>query len=95
MFWLPSGMKDETIWTDVGYVVSSSYRKKVLEILDKPKMPSTMSREVNVNKTHISRALKELVDKDIIKCLNPESNKGKLYVISDYGKKILEKVNKI
>ncbi len=30
----------------------------------------------------------------MIKCLTPETKKGKIYVITDYGKDILEKVSK-
>jgi predicted transcriptional regulator len=88
-------MDRETKWEDVSFIIASEYRKKVLKNLDKPKTPTSLSRELNINKAHISRALSELEDKKMIKCLTPNSNKGRLYVISDYGKKILSKVSEI
>ncbi len=84
-------MKKVTNWEDVSFVNSSSYRKSVLEKLDKPKTPSALSKEINLNKTHISRALSELMERKLIICLTPESRKSKIYRITDYGKKILEK----
>jgi len=88
-------MNKATNWEDVSFVISSSYRKKVLGALEKPKTPSILSKELNINKTHISRALSELEAKKIVKCLTPESAKGRLYLITNYGKKILSKVSTI
>ena len=84
-------MKKVTNWEDISFVNSSSYRKKILEKLDKPKTPSFLSKELEINKTHISRALSELLEKKLIICLTPESRKSKIYVITKHGKQILEK----
>ena len=88
-------MNRVTKWEDVSYIFSSSYRKRVLEKLDSPKMPSALSKELNINKTHISRSLSELQKKKMITCLTPNSSKARLYVITDYGKEILKEVNKL
>ena len=71
-------MNKETIWKDVSFIISSEYRKKVLEKLETPKTPSNLSKEININISHVSRALSELESKKMIECLTPESNKGKL-----------------
>ncbi len=84
-------MKKVTNWEDISFVNSSSYRKKILEKLKEPKTPSSLSKELEINKTHISRALAELLEKKLAICLTPESRKSKIYVISEYGKKIFEK----
>ena len=88
-------MNRATKWEDVSFIISSEYRKKVLGSLENPKMPSKLSKELDINKTHISKTLKELESKGMVKCLTPNSNKGKLYVISDYGKDILKEVLKL
>jgi len=88
-------MNKETIWQDVSYVISSEYRKKVLEKLNSPKTPSKLSKEVNINIAHISRALSELESKKMVRCLTPNSNKGKLYLITEHGKEVLEQSSKI
>ena len=85
-------MNKVTKWEDISFRISSNYRKKVLMELKNPKTPSQLSCASSINKTHISRALKELTSKKLINCLTPNSKKGRLYVISDYGLKVLEKV---
>ncbi len=88
-------MNKATKWNDVSFIISSEYRKKVLTALENPKIPSKLSKELNINKAHISRALKELESRKIVKCLTPDSNKGKLYVISNYGREILKEASKL
>lgn len=87
-------MNKATKWEDISFIISSSY-KKVLESLEIPKTPSKISKELNINKTHISKTLKELLFKKSIICLTPKANKGKLYILSDYGKKILKEIAKL
>ncbi|PIR39933.1 MAG: transcriptional regulator [Candidatus Zambryskibacteria bacterium CG10_big_fil_rev_8_21_14_0_10_34_34] len=84
-------MKKVTKWEDVSFVISSSYREKVLNGLNVPKIPSKLSKEIGINKAHVSRALSELLNKKMIKCLTPEIKKGKIFLITDYGKTIIKK----
>jgi len=88
-------MKKVTKWDLVSFVLASSYRKNVLSALTTPKTPSSISKEININKTHVSRALAELEDKGLIKCLTPEAKKGKIYTIQELGKETLAEVNKL
>ena len=85
-------MKKVTNWEDISFIISSDYRRKVLQELGSPKTPSNLSHALEINKTHISRALKELVDKRLVDCLTPNSRKGRLYVISARGKEILKEL---
>lgn len=85
-------MNKETKWEDVSFVISSNYRKKVLSSLETPKTPTQLSKEVNINKTHISRALSELEERKMVQCLTPKSKKGKLYVITKAGKEALKEI---
>lgn len=88
-------MDKEIIWQEVSYIISSEYRKKVLEKLESPQIPSKLSKELNINIAHVSRALSELEDKNLAKCLTPEANKGKLYYITEKGKKVLAKMKEL
>ena len=88
-------MKEDTKWENIGFVASSEYRRKVLDSLENPKMPSTLSKELNINKTHISRALKELLDREMIECKNPKTKKGKFYQMTIYGKVVSAEVDKL
>jgi len=88
-------MKKVTKWDLVSFVLASSYRKKVLSALSTPKTPSSISKEISINKTHISRALAELEDKCLIKCLTPDAKKCKIFAIQELGKETLTEVNKL
>ncbi|MBS3076274.1 winged helix DNA-binding protein [Candidatus Pacearchaeota archaeon] len=88
-------MNKETNWEDIGFIISSEYRKKVLKNLENPKTPSSISKETNINKTHISKTLKELNSKKLIECLNPKAVKGKFFVITEEGKDILKEIGKL
>ena len=44
---------------------------------------------------NISHALKELENKGLIQCLTPEKTTWKKYVLTDSGKKVLEKMDGI
>ena len=82
-------------WNDIGFIVRSKHRQRILKLLENPKTPSKISKELNINKTHISKTLKELLSKKTIICLTPKANKGKLYIISNYGKEILRESLKL
>lgn len=88
-------MQNATKWENIGLITSSEYRKKVLMQLEIPKTPSLLSKILDINKAHISKALKELVERKMVECLNPKSNKGKFFKISNYGKEILKEVLKL
>ena len=58
-------MSDE--WNDIGFVISSNYRVTVLRRLDEgPATPSQIAGEWDVAITHVSRALNELRDRDLV-----------------------------
>lgn len=77
------------MWEEIGYIMASKYRKNVVEKLSKKNyMPSILAKEINIQLSHISRALKELKDKNIVECLNKESRKGKIYSLTELGKKL-------
>lgn len=77
------------MWEEIGYIMASKYRKNVVEKLSKKNyMPSILAKEINIQLSHISRALKELKDKNIVECLNKESKKGKIYSLTELGKKL-------
>ena len=81
-------MKERINWEDVSFVIVSSYRVKVLELLEVPTTPSKLSEATNINITHVSRALAELESKKLIECLTPDVSKGRLYRITEYGREI-------
>ena len=78
-------------WDEVGFILASEYRKKVYKSLLKiPKTPKQISEITNIRIVHISRTLKELMEKGIVECLTPERIKGKLYSLTEKGIRMKE-----
>ena len=77
-----------------GYVVSSLYREKVLEHLNyvgvNGDTPSGISCGSGVLINHLSKVLKELSDKELVVCINPEVRKGRIYRLTWLGEKVVD-----
>lgn len=78
----------------VAFVIRSQPRRLILgRLMEGVSTPSMMSTSLNVNRTHISRALKELQEKDLVICLT-DSRKGRVYGITDKGTTIMEEIKR-
>ena len=79
---------------EVRYVEMSGYRTKVLKSLEKGvKIPSGITKDTEILTNHISAVLKQLKDYELVECINPEVRKGRLYRLTDKGRKVLEKLD--
>ena len=77
----------------VRYVNKSTYRVKVLKSLSAhAKMPREISVDCDILPNHISNVLRQLKEKEIVECINPEVKKGRLYRLSDEGLNILNEL---
>lgn len=85
-------MSDE--WNAIGFVISSNYRVTVLGQLNEgPATPSQIANDADVAITHVSRALNELKERDIVELLVPESRrKGRVYGVTEKGERIWEQI---
>ncbi len=82
-------------WEKYGYVLASKYRIIVsILLLESPKTPTQIQKKTKVAISHISRALNELLAKEIVKCLNPNAIKGRIYNLSEEGREIVKEVQK-
>lgn len=83
----------EENWEVVSFVFSSETRSRVLRSLKSRKAtPSQIADEVNQPLSHVSRALKELQDKELVVCLTPNRKKARLYAITPAGADILSRL---
>lgn len=83
------------MWDEIGYIMASKYRTIVIEKLSiKNYMPSTLAKETKFQLSHISRALKELTGKKLTICLNEKSKKGKIYTLTEFGRKLSNIIKK-
>lgn len=75
----------------IAYVLSSTYRLKVVKVLhENMSFPTKIANNAGIRPNHISKVLKDLKDNNIVECINPEVRKGKLYRLTDKGEKISE-----
>lgn len=79
---------------EVRYVEMSGYRTKVLKSLEKGvKIPSGIAKDTEILTNHISVVLKQLKDYELVECINPEVRKGRLYRLTDKGRKVLDELD--
>lgn len=81
-------MDDETLKV-IGYVISSTYRVKVVKSLSKGDMiPTEIAHDSGIRTNHISKVLAELKAKGIVVCTNEEDKKNRNYKLTKLGKEI-------
>lgn len=85
-------MNDETLKL-YAFVISSSYRKRVVQSLAKGDMiPTEISNDSGIRTNHISKVLSELKEKGIVICTNEEDRKNRNYHLTDLGFEIAEEL---
>ena len=83
-------LSDEML-TEISYVNISKYRTKVMKSLDgEVLIPSQIAKNSGIRTNHVSKVLSELKAHELIECINPEVRKGRLYRLTEKGKKIVE-----
>ena len=74
----------------ISIIKNSEYRKKILISLTDVNYltPSEISDKTKLRLNHVSNFLKDLKDNKLIICLNDEDKRGRLYQITELGKKV-------
>ncbi|WP_276271770.1 ArsR/SmtB family transcription factor [Haloarcula litorea] len=87
-------MSDPDQWDEISYVISSRYRIATLRRLaEGPATPSLIADETDLSIAHVSRALQELRDSDLVTLLVSEDRrKGRVYGVTDEGKDVWETI---
>jgi DNA-binding MarR family transcriptional regulator len=88
-------MKD-TFLSSLSLVKSSRKRAAVLTTLARNEYltPAEISETTSIIINHVSNILKELRDNQLITCVNDDTKKGRLYQITNEGRKIYEFISK-
>ena len=87
-------MLNEKEMSKMGYVLCSKHRENIIKNLYKNKLqiPSKIAKETNILPNHISFYLRQLKENGIVKCINEEDHKGRLYKLTDTGFKIAKEL---
>lgn len=85
--------KSENLLEEIEFVKKSGYKIKILKSLNNGvKIPTAIAKDTGILTNHISTILGRLKEHDLIECINPEVRKGRLYRLTDKGKKVVEKL---
>ena len=78
----------------MGYVTKSSYRMRVIQAMgdEDVMMLFQIAKKSGVLNNHISNTLRQLREHDLVELINPEMPRGRLYRLSDNGKKVLNEL---
>lgn len=75
------------------FINRSSYRVRVLKAIGTGvKIPRQISKESGLLINHVSNILKELQQKDLVVCINPEFRKGRMYKLTDNALELIDYV---
>jgi predicted transcriptional regulator len=78
----------------ISLLKSSGYRLKIIKAIGNDTLtPSEIAHKINIRLNHVSIFLKELKENSMVKCLNEESRKGRLYELTTLGKNAIDKLN--
>ena len=81
--------------TAISLLKSSDYRLKIIEAIGNDTLtPSEIAAKTKLRLNHVSMSLKELKTNNLLKCLNEESRKGRLYELTELGKNAIHKLTK-
>ncbi len=76
----------------VSLIKSSEYRSKVLKAIGQSIItPSEIAKKVGLRLNHVSMVLTELKENNLVRCLNEDTKKGRLYQLTDMGKNAINK----
>jgi DNA-binding MarR family transcriptional regulator len=90
-------MTENSIDELVNWVISVDRRLILLNSMKRHTFvrASDIAHEASRSTQNISHALKEFENKGLIQCLTPDKTTWKKYVLTDSGKKVLEKLDGI
>lgn len=89
-------MVEDKVWSIVGSVIASKYKREILYYLSKgAATPKQISNGTDIRINHVSNYLIRLADDGLVKCLNPDAKMGRLYKLTGKGTEILDIIEKI
>ena len=79
--------------TAISLLKSSGYRLKIIKAIGKDTVtPSEIAEKIGIRLNHVSMFLKELKENNLVKCLNEDTRKGRLYELTELGQNAIDKL---
>ncbi len=80
----------------VSWIVRGSQRREIFRVLENNMIPAQIYKEAvkynpKITRNSVSDVLRVFKKKDIVRCINPEEAKGRLYCLTQRGKELKKK----
>ena len=81
----------------LAWVLRGSQRREIIKVITGHKIPAQIYKEAiklnpKITRNSVSDVLREFKKRFVAKCINPEEKKGRIYELTDLGKKILKHI---
>jgi len=70
------------------WIIRGSQRVKILQAMEKPRTPTQIKRETKFALNNVSDILRLFVKFKVAKCLNEKEKLGRLYELTEKGRRI-------
>ncbi len=79
--------------TAISLLKASEYRLKIMKAIGNNTVtPSEIAKKIGIRLNHVSMFLKELKENHLVKCLNEETRKGRLYELTELGRNAIDRI---
>lgn len=82
-------------YNDVSFILKSEKRKKIMLLLEQPRNPTFLSKQLKTSLSNISMKLKDMSNAKLVECVNPDDTKGRIYKLTAKGNNIVEEIKKM
>lgn len=83
------------MWELLSFIQGQTRKMCLKELENGPKTPAMIAKSSQVHLSHISRALRELVENGIAECVTPDASKNRFYRLTDLGKSLIQMLDEI
>lgn len=83
------------MWDIVSFAKGRTRTLCLESLASGPTMPSSIAVSAGEHLSHVSRALRELAEKDLVNCLTPKIPKNRIYEITPKGKEVLKRLKEM
>ena len=83
------------MWELLSFIQGRVRRLCLEELAKGPKTPMMLVKVSGGYLSHISRALRELVEKGLAECITPDTTKNRFYRITEKGKELEQRLREI
>ena len=81
----------------LAWVLRGSQRREIIKVITGHKIPAQIYKEAiklnpKITRNSVSDVLREFKKKFVVKCINPEEKKGRIYELTNLGNRIVKHI---